>query len=94
LVQHIDEVASFWKEIALNLGIPPAKVDRINKDHDELREKCYDMFRTWIQLTVNPCWCQFISALESVELFQLATKMKQNYMPTGIAICIVFYIFY
>jgi len=84
LVQHTDEVATFWKEIALNLGISTAKVDRINGDHDKLREKCYNMFKTWFQLTVNPCWCQFISALESVELFQLATKMKQKYLTTGI----------
>ena len=60
-----------------------AKVTTIDRDCDRLKEKCYEMFQTWVQQTANPCWCQIIGALESVELFQLAMKIKCKYLNTG-----------
>ena len=36
------------------------------------------MFQKWLESTINPCWCHFVSALKKVDLNEVAREAEQN----------------
>ena len=78
LVKYKTNISARWKEIALNLGIPEDKVSTINTDNPNVADKCYDMFKMWLDTTVSACWCHLIQALcaRDVSLHKVAEEVK------------------
>ena len=83
LVLYSSKISSYWKEIALQLDIPQEVVNIVNISNTEVKEKCYRMFQIWLERTVNPCWCHFVSALKKVELLETAREVEQNFSCSG-----------
>lgn len=69
LVKYSLKIATYWKEIAINLEIPGAKISTIDINHpNDVKGKCYEMFDTWLQTKKFPCWCSFIKALYACDV--------------------------
>ena len=83
LIMYSHNIAVYWKEIALHLGITEDRIVIIDIDYGRVEGKCYEMFNTWLDISVNPCWCQFIQALHDVKLFRVAEKAKRHLQLTG-----------
>ena len=88
LLKYKTNIATRWKEVALNLKIPEDKVSIINADYPNLEEKCYHMFETWLE-AVSVCWCNLIEALYAcdVGLHKVAEEVKVHlkYDNTSVA---------
>ena len=81
LVKYSTKISTHWKEIALHLEISEHKISAINIDHsNNVADKCYEMFNTWLQISVSPCWCCFIQALcaHDVGLCKVAEEAKTH----------------
>ena len=75
-MKYSEKIAVYWKEIAVSLNIPIQKISIIDNNHSFVKEKCYEMFNTWLQSTTTPCWCHFIQALYAVGLYSVAEEAK------------------
>ena len=62
LMKYTMNISVRWKEIALNLGIPDDQVSTINTNNPNVEDKCFYMFKTWLDTTVSACWCHLIQA--------------------------------
>ena len=71
LIRYSKKISGYWKEIAVLLGIED-KIAAIDIDNQHTEKKCFDMFTTWLERTINPCWCHFIQALYDVRLDNIA----------------------
>ena len=80
LCRHSDAVSLFWKQLALELDFPSETIDRIDKDRDSLTDKCYDLFKTWLQRSPNACWCHIIDALKTRDMLQMARNVEETYL--------------
>ena len=83
MVRYSDDIAANWRYVALQLGITENRIMVIDIDHQYTIDKCFEMFKTWLQISVNSCWCQFIQALYDVKLFSVAEKAKAHLKLTG-----------
>ena len=77
LIKYSNRIVRYWKEIAAVLGIQ-GDIAAIDTDNSRAEEKCLDMFTTWLQRKVNPCWCHFIQALHVVGLDNVAEEVITN----------------
>ena len=78
LIKYSGKILTHWKLIAVSLNICDHKIAVIDLDHPYVKEKCYAMLHTWLQSTVNPCWCHFIQALYAVGLTSVAEEAKTH----------------
>ena len=81
LIRYSMNIATKWKPIALALGISEYQIDVININSlYDVEDKCYEMFRYWLQ-TGNPlCWCCFVQALRTVELCNIAEMVARKHL--------------
>ena len=75
-----EAVSSCWKELALELDLPFETISRIDKDRVHIKEKCYDMFNTWLQRSFDACWCHIVNALKMCRMLQLAKDIENYYL--------------
>ena len=66
--------------MALELDLPAQTINRINKDHDCIEDKCYDMFDTWLQRSPDACWCHIVKALKMRNMLQLANDIEKSFL--------------
>ena len=89
LMKYTMKISVRWKEIALNLGIPDDQVSTINTNNPNVEDKCFYMFKTWLDTTVLACWCHLIEALcaRDVSLQRVADEVKVHlkYCSTTVA---------
>ena len=80
LVKYSAKISASWKQVALNLGISEHKVDTINSDNPSIKDKCYYMFKTWLETNTSACWCQLRQALcaHDVSLQKVADEVKTH----------------
>ena len=79
LLKYSDKIARHWQEIAVHLNIPSEKILIIDVDHPYVKDKCFSMFKVWLQLQSTPlCWCHFIQALYAVGLNIIANEAKSH----------------
>ena len=78
LVTYSNNVGAYWKDIALQLSITEQRIVIIDHNYQCVEKKCFEMFKIWLQISVNPCWCQFIQALYVVRLDNVAEKAKRH----------------
>ena len=78
LSKYNTNISTHWKEIAFNLGISKDIVSTIDANYHSVEDKCLDMFNTWLDTTVQACWCHLIQALCScdVMLQRIADEVK------------------
>ena len=76
LVRYSNRIAACWKQIALELSLSVNDVDVITVNHGDVNDKCYDMFKTWLERTCDPCWCQIANALRIVNLNKDAAEVE------------------
>ena len=43
-----------------------------------VQDKCYKMLSTWLEITISPCWCKFIQALNNCSLYTVAGEAKNK----------------
>ena len=85
MCRHYEAVSSCWKELALEVDFPYETINRINKDHDNIKDKCYDMFNTWLQRSPNACWCHIVNALKQCKMLQLAKDIEKSFLGKYVA---------
>ena len=73
-------MSSCWKELALELDLPLETINRIDNDHDHIKEKCYDMFNTWLQRSPDASWCHIVNALKMCKMLQLAKDIEESFL--------------
>ena len=78
LSMYSEEVAPHWERIAAKLKIDYHMIEIINADHHGIVKKCCVMFRTWLQQTRSPCWCNFIHAVFDIRLYDVAEDAKKH----------------
>ena len=79
LVHYSDKFVKCWKQLALNLSLSSHVVDAIDVNHVDVKDKCYDIFNTWLKQTCDPCWCQVANAFKKVELNEIAGKIEKKF---------------
>ena len=87
LCRHYEAISSCWKELALELNFPYDTINRINKDHHCIKEKCYDMFNTWLQRSPDACWCHIVQALKMCKMLQLAKDIEESFLSMHV-VCV------
>ena len=78
-MRYSDNIVKCWKQLSLELSLPPEVVDKIDVDHIHITDKCYDMFNTWLERTCDPCWCLVASAFKMVKLNEAAGKIENKF---------------
>ena len=79
LVKYSKEISTHWRQIALQLAIPRHDISIIDINNSLVEDKCYDMFKTWLERSKTPlCWCHFIQALYDVKLERIAEDAKKH----------------
>ena len=79
LVLYSDKIAKYWNEFALQLSLSSEAVNRIDVNHSDVRNKCFDMFKIWLERTPNPCWCQVVDAFKMVKLNEAAREIEKKF---------------
>ena len=80
LVKYSNKIADHWKIIALNLKGCEHRIAIIDKDNNNVELKCFEMFNTWLQSDISPCWCHFIQALQTTGLHKAAEEITLKYL--------------
>lgn len=85
LLKYFYKIASNWKYIALQLGVTENCIMMIDIDHPTVEMKCYKMFKTWLEISVDPCWCHFVKALYDVGLFSVAEEARKRHLQLTVS---------
>ena len=80
MCRYNEAVSQDWKQVALELNLQGETVNRINKDYNCLKDKCYEMFNTWLQRTPEACWCHMVNALKMCKMLKLAKDIEESFM--------------
>ena len=80
LMENYAELLSDWKSIAWKLKILEHETEVIEKDYNNLKDRCNKMFGIWLQKTARPCWCHYVEALRAVKLHNLAERLTATYL--------------
>ena len=67
-------------DLALELDLPYEKLNTIDNDHGRTKDKCRDMFNTWLESTPDACWYHIINALKMHNMLQLAKDIEQSFL--------------
>ena len=86
LRHYFEDISSCWKDLAVELDLPYKTVKRIDKDNDNIKDKCYDMFSTWLERSPEACWCNIVRALKKCEMLKLAKDIENYFLSTQLAI--------
>ena len=80
LVLYSSDISHCWEDVALQLGIPKAKIHEIIADNPkDTNGQCRAMFFVWQERASSPlCWCHFIQALCRLELNEVALKAQKH----------------
>ena len=79
LVLYSDKIVKCWNDFALQLSLSPEVVNRIDVNHIDVRNKCSNMFNTWLEMTPNSCWCQVVNAFKMVKLNEAAREIEKKF---------------
>ena len=79
LMDYSVKISTCWKEIALHLNISKNKISVIEVNNpSDVKNKCYEMFNTWLQLNIFPCWCHLAKALDAVGQHSVAEEVTKH----------------
>lgn len=70
---------SQWKELGTELGISPAKMNIIENDNSDTRNKKLALIEIWFNKDDNVCWEVLVSALKVMDEVKLAKKVADEY---------------
>ena len=62
------------------MDLPYKTVKTIDKDNDNTKDKCFDMFNTWLERSPNACWCHIVNALKKHNKSKLAKDIEESYL--------------
>ena len=77
LLFELDEVTN-WFELGIYLGVPPSQLQEIHQEFDDIQECKIEMLLAWRQQGI-PTWNSLVSALTSIGMQSLATKIASKY---------------
>ena len=77
LMKYTNKISCKWKYFALHLGVDEHDVDTIDCNNQNVEEKCYYMFKNWLQ-EETPCWCHIIKASSAVKLDNVAKEAQRH----------------
>ena len=88
--EELDEVGWDWLKFGLALGVPLFDLRKIEYHYGKANvELCMSaMLECWLKITPGACWQQVIAALEELDLIDLASHVKQKYLPEGVCVCV------
>ena len=79
-MRSLDECASQWDRLGLELNIPPYKLDAIKWECNSSCEKALrKMLQGWLHSCTNPTWGDVVQALKVIGLNDLASKIEKKY---------------
>ena len=85
-------VADKWRDIGVHL-LPPTLVDNrvlevISADHPHSVEDCCKaMFDKWLETQKDTSWNHLIEALDTIELYSFANKLRKDIIGSFIILC-------
>ena len=84
LYDHVvPSVADKWRDIGVHL-LPPTLVENrvlevIAADHPHsIEDCCKAMFDKWLEIQKDTSWNQLIEALNAIELYSFASKLRKD----------------
>ena len=80
LCRYSEAISSCWMDLALELDLQFETINTINKDHDNIKDKCRNMFNTWLERSPDACWCHIVNALKVHNMLQLANDIEQSFL--------------
>ena len=80
LCRYSEDISNCWTDLALELDLPSKTIDTLDIDYARARDKCRHMFSTWLERSIDPCWCEVIEALKMIKLSHLATDIEAIYL--------------
>ena len=63
----------------MELSLSSAVIETIDVNHVCVKDKCYEMFNTWLKQTCDPCWCQVANAFKTVNLHEAAKEIETKF---------------
>ena len=66
--------------LALELDLQFETINTINKDHGNIKDKCLNMFNTWLERSPDACWCHIVNALKMHNMLLLAKDIEQSFL--------------
>ena len=83
LNQHVtNDACCKWFELGLQLLVNAADLNQIKQNfNNDVKGRCNEMFRLWLQSSTNASWSQLIQALKEVNLNFLAGKIEKLISP-------------
>ena len=90
IVETGREVVSVWFKFGVALGVPISKLRDIEFHSMYSKEefRMIAMVDHWLRTTPGACWQQVAAALEEIDLIDLASHVKQEYLPEGVCVCV------
>ena len=80
LCRYSEAFSSCWVELGLELDLPNETITTIDKDHNRIKDKCREMFNTWLQRSPDACWCHIVNALKMHNMVQLAKNIEESFL--------------
>ena len=89
MFEHLSEVGSNWFKFGMALGLSIRYLRSTESSGIEVKSCLKSVLREWLRITPGACWQQVIAALEELDLTNLASRIKQKYLPEGVcALCV------
>lgn len=94
LMKHVKtKVATKWKDLGLELGIDPNKLNNLENDRKDISEACcMEMFRFWLNKFHDASWYKLIYALKAIKFLTLADEIKHDVLQ-GLVIVTSLYVY-
>ena len=77
---YFEAVSSCWKQLALQLDLPLETITTIDRNYPYVEDKCCYMFNTWLQRSLDACWCHIVKALKMCNMLQLANDIEKSFL--------------
>ena len=82
------EVDGDWFKFGLALGVPISQLRHTEANYS-VNPVCMSvMLDFWLNVTPGACWQHVDAALEELDLIDLASHVKQKYLPEGVCVCV------
>ena len=78
LTRSLNNMASEWKRLGIQLDISDGMLDTIEANHPQNAQNCLsEMLKTWLKQKGDPRWVNIVDAVESLENQQLGKKLRE-----------------
>ena len=80
LCRYSEDISKCWTDLALELDLSSKTINTLDIDYSRTKDKCRNMFDTWLERSPDPCWCEIVGALKMIKMSHLATDIEAEYL--------------